>query len=168
MELKSFNPSTSIKVSASFSTGAEWQLSFNIQDPENVVLDSLKAGKWDTWDRADELWKTTCLEAFWGVAGEKAYWELNLSPARQLWNLYRFNDYRSPQPPTRSSDFELKNIHVTASSLTCVLKPKSSLKNIEASLTAIVRMADRTEYFATQHAGAKPDFHLRESFIIRS
>jgi hypothetical protein len=48
--------------------------------------------------RCDGLWQTTCLEAFWGFAGQDAYWELNLAPSGD-WNLYRLSHYRGPLIP---------------------------------------------------------------------
>jgi hypothetical protein len=52
----------------------------------------------ETRRRCDGLWQTTCLEAFWGFAGQDAYWELNLAPSGD-WNLYRLNHYRGPLAP---------------------------------------------------------------------
>ena len=49
---------------------------------------------------------TTCFEAFLGLPGHTAYWEINLA-ANGDWNVYSFDDYRSgqqeqplDQPPT--------------------------------------------------------------------
>src|SRR5262249_9406992 len=81
-------------------SGREFHFQFEINDPDAKVQDSLHDGSWSTWEREDELWRTTCLEAFWGVPGESGYWEINLSPAQERWNLYWFDRYREPQPPT--------------------------------------------------------------------
>src|SRR4051812_47799940 len=72
---------------------------FALGDPNGEVQDSLSAGSWKTWPRADELWKTTCFEAFWAVPGQRGYWEVNFSPSKRAWNVYFFDDYRDPQPP---------------------------------------------------------------------
>ncbi|MFN5161167.1 MAG: DOMON-like domain-containing protein [Cyanobacteriota bacterium] len=50
--------------------------------------------------RRDELWRSTCFEAFLGVPGAEGYWEVNLSPAGH-WNGYRLRGYRldlQPEP----------------------------------------------------------------------
>jgi hypothetical protein len=165
-ELKAFQQPAPVRVWADLKTGLEWKLTFMLEDAMGSALDSLVPGKWPSWQRGDELWKTTCLEAFWGVPDQTAYWELNLSPSQQLWNLYHFEDYRKPQPPQRSEDFELKDISATLEKLTCVLIPKVTLPKVEASLSAIVRGSQNTHYFALKHAGTKADFHLRASFTF--
>lgn len=162
--LQPFAPLARIRITASLTTGPEWHLKFELDDPVGLVLDSLRPGKWQTWERADQLWRTTCFEAFWGVVGDQQYWELNLSPSREQWNLYHFQSYREPQPPVRSNDFELTNIVATNESISCVLRPKIDLTEVEVSLAAVIRTEGQTHYFAAQHAGTKPDFHLRKSF----
>src|SRR5438045_24619 len=43
--------------------------------------------------RADDLWRTTCFEAFLGT-GDGGYYELNFSPSTE-WAVYRFDGYRA-------------------------------------------------------------------------
>ena len=45
-------------------------------------------------ERKDELWNTTCFEAFLRPQGSDVYFELNMSPSGD-WAAYRFNSYRS-------------------------------------------------------------------------
>ena len=167
VELHPCTPPAPVKVQAELSIGPVWRLRFLLMDPEGLVIDSLKAGRWDSWGRADELWKTTCFEAFWSLPGSRRYWELNLSPARRQWNLYAFESYREPQPPSRSKDFDLSDIVVTDNSLECRLCPRIEISALEASLTAIIRTANQTHFFAAKHAGPKADFHRRESFVLK-
>ena len=47
-------------------------------------------------ERRDELWTTTCFEAFLAVPGERRYWEINLA-ANGDWAAYGFDGYRSGQ-----------------------------------------------------------------------
>jgi hypothetical protein len=141
---------------------------FNMRDPDKIVLDTLHAGTWHSWDRADELWKSTCFEAFFGEVGSKSYWELNLSPAKQQWNLYFFDDYRLPQPPRQSKEFHLIEILVTDSSLECVLESKTDFGALEVSLAAVIRTPAGTSYRALKHSGDKPDFHDRSSFVLKA
>src|SRR5215831_6139641 len=43
--------------------------------------------------RADDLWRHTCMEAFFRAPGSNSYCELNFSPSTQ-WAAYAFEDYR--------------------------------------------------------------------------
>lgn len=51
-------------------------------------------------ERRDELWRTTCFEAFLRVEGEPDYYEFNFAPSKD-WNAYRFNGYREGMRPAR-------------------------------------------------------------------
>ena len=44
--------------------------------------------------RADELWRSTCFEAFIRAAPGEAYYEFNFAPSTQ-WAAYRFDGYRT-------------------------------------------------------------------------
>ncbi|HVJ01003.1 MAG TPA: DOMON-like domain-containing protein [Sphingomonas sp.] len=50
--------------------------------------------------RRDELWRTTCFEAFLRVEGESDYYEFNFAPSRD-WAAYRFTGYREGMAPAR-------------------------------------------------------------------
>ncbi len=158
-----------ISVRGSFAPeGGLLRLRFEVDDPAFALLDGLKAKAWRAQElkRMDGLWKTTCFEAFWGEAGTAGYWELNLS-GEGAWNLYRFEGYRSPQPPAPSDDYSILELKATRDRLDCLLKPKGKPGSLEASLTAVVRTGSGTHYFAVKHAGKKADFHLRDSFCLR-
>jgi len=43
--------------------------------------------------RANELWKATCLELFISPKRDLNYWELNISPSKK-WNVYAFDSYK--------------------------------------------------------------------------
>jgi hypothetical protein len=143
------------------------QLNFSLQDPDGVVIDSLKDGKWNTWPRADELWKTTCFEAFFGIPGKPGYWEFNLSPSRQQWNLYSFDSYRQPQPPTPCNDFDLTMIEVAKGQLRVNLQSQKPIPPLEANLCAILRINNGAIHFGAQHAKQKADFHDRTAFVLK-
>lgn len=165
--LKPFSPVKNIEVEGTMRVqGRQIVIEFALKDPQGEVEDSLKEGRWKSWERADDLWKSTCFEAFFGVPGEAGYWELNLSPAKARWNLYSFDDYRHPQPPTPSHDLELSMIIATKDSLKCELNAKVPIDHLEASLTAVIRTESGVNYFALTHAGQKPDFHIRKSFLL--
>jgi hypothetical protein len=166
--LKPFSPVSDFQVEGDLKIeGSKWIFSFHLRDSQSVLREGPVDGEWTNWPRADELWKTTCFEAFFGVAGDSKYWELNLSPSKKSWNLYKFEDYRSPQPPTPSKDFELIKVLATSSTLEAEFNSKLNWKSVEASLAVVVRTETATHYFALAHAGPKPDFHLRKSFILK-
>ena len=144
------------------------EISFHLSDPTFLVQDSLTPHNWDvnTLQRADELWKTTCFEAFWALPGQNSYWELNLSTSGQ-WNLYYFESYRKPDPPIWSHDFLLMKVETEKNNLTCTLQSKVPIEKLEISLCTILRLTDKTCYFSTAHKREKPDFHARESFILQ-
>jgi len=58
-------------------------------------------------ERRDELWRTTCFEAFVRADGEPGYYELNLSPSGD-WNGYRFSGYREGMEPARVAVSEVQ------------------------------------------------------------
>jgi hypothetical protein len=118
--------------------------------------------------RADQLWATTCFEAFLRPVGQGRYYEFNfsLSPA---WNVYEFHSYREPQPPPLSKDFELQSFRWQAKPglLTIQLLNKSPFREFDVSLTAVVEMKDRSKHYLAQtHAESKPDFHSAKSFTL--
>lgn len=162
-----FEPVQNINVSADFIRhNHEIHFLYSVSDPQTQIIESLVAGQWSSWPREDELWRTTCLEAFFGVRGEPGYWELNLSPARQLWNLYWFDDYRVPQPPTPCMDFKLIGVRSEADRFEARLTTELELGSLEAALCAVIRTKAGVNYFALDH-GPKPDFHRRQGFLIK-
>ena len=128
--------------------------------------------------RCDGLWQTTCLEAFWGFAGQEAYWELNLAPSGD-WNLYRFSHYRGPLAPAalaappawkvRRSARELEvAVELDLSEVAGGEEPGMAGLPLEISLTAVIEQVGQgVSYWALAHTGAEPDFHRRDSFRLR-
>lgn len=168
VDLKSFESSNlSVSVRAHVHRdGQALNFNFKILDPKHEVLEGIGAGHWSALSRADGLWQSTCLEAFWREPGEAAYWELNLSPHSPRWNLYRFDSYRNPQPPTASFDFELEDLRASVGNLSARLRTERPLFKLQMSLAAVIKTSAGTSYFAAAHAAAKPDFHDARSFII--
>lgn len=149
-------------------SGARLHFRYELRDPEGEVVGGPRAGVYSKVPRADGLWQRTCFEAFFAEAGGgKGYWELNVAPDGSGWNLYRFEDYRFPQPPTPSEDFSLEKLTVNNGVLDCWLIARRATGPLEASLCAVVKTAAETHYLATAHAGGKADFHLRPSFCIK-
>ncbi len=118
--------------------------------------------------RADGLWQDTCFELFLAAPDTTAYREVNLAPSGD-WNVYRFADYRRdgaidstvaalPFTVTRSRDLLAVDVDVP-------VDPSP----LEIGLTAIVRDHEGAlSHWALRHPGARPDFHLRSSFVLRA
>lgn len=122
--------------------------------------------------RRDGLWQHTCFEAFVSAPGHADYLELNLSPSGD-WACYRFTGYRAGQ-----SDVALHGAPVIAGTQpdadtftldAAVALPGTAMPAAaEIGLTAVIEMRDGSKaYWALAHRGAKPDFHLRDSFTLR-
>jgi hypothetical protein len=119
-------------------------------------------------ERVDGLWQSTCFEAFLKPSGADHYYEFNFS-LKPAWNAYRFADYREPQPPQPSMDFSLRRIHFdgVTKKLTVEIENKSSHSQFRAGLAAILLEKNGVKHYcALTHAGAKPDFHLHDSFTL--
>jgi hypothetical protein len=128
--------------------------------------------------RCDGLWQTTCLEAFWGVAGQDAYWELNLAPSGD-WNLYRLSHYRGPLAPVALAAppaWQLRRaprewevaVELDLSEVAGGDEPGVAGLPLEVSLTAVIdQVGQGVSYWALAHTGAEPDFHRRDSFGLR-
>jgi hypothetical protein len=111
------------------------------------------------------LWQQTCFEAFIKT-GASEYFEINLS-TKGAWNVYRFDSYRSPQPPQEHPGAELLSCHLAPGNLEArLLIPGADLTKIQAGLTAVILLTSGPTYWSLKHAGPKPDFHLAENFTL--
>lgn len=122
--------------------------------------------------RLDSLWSTTCFECFWGVEGERPYWELNLSPAGH-WNLYRLEDYRDGLRPEPGYDLPPHRIIRDADELTLRLdlplpEALAAAVPLQVGITSVIEERNgRLSYWALAHPGNEPDFHRRDAFLLR-
>ncbi len=150
--------------------GQFFELQFSLQDPTSEYLENFESFLVDQnrISRADEIWKQNCFELFLKPVNQKSYYEFNfgLSP---VWNCYYFSDYRSPVPPRESSDFAILNAewNQDLKFFKVIAQNKSPYRNFEAGITAVLKKNQQSSYFALEHAGAKPDFHLEKSFILK-
>jgi hypothetical protein len=118
------------------------------------------------------LWEHTCFEFFIGAPGEPNYWEFNLSPSGD-WNVFGLEDYR--QGLRAESTFTELPFKIDLQVDTLSLSGAWDLSKIipaECELAiaiATVVKFDRDEisYWALTHKGTEPNFHLRDSFIIK-
>jgi hypothetical protein len=122
--------------------------------------------------RKDELWRTTCFEFFIAVKDSPQYWEFNMSPSGN-WNIYVMDAYRqvNMREETRIQQLQFK---VQNDAQYFALKAALDLstiiereKSIEAGISAVIcSNNNRESYWALVHPYMKPDFHLRESFVL--
>jgi hypothetical protein len=130
--------------------------------------------------RKDELWKTTCFELFFSISGQTDYFELNFSPSGE-WNAYHFDSYRDGMKTEmriqatqirhglKNGLFELQ-ASVDLSLLMTELRAQLGSANItlDASLSAVIQnQKGSTTFWALRHVGNQPNFHLRDSFILK-
>jgi hypothetical protein len=118
--------------------------------------------------RADELWLTTCFEAFLRRAGEDRYREWNFAPCGN-WAAYDFSDYREgmtraevASPPYIRMEDNFTWWTVGAAIAT------DAAQQWELGLSAVLEEKDGTKsYWALAHPGDKPDFHDPGCFVGR-
>ena len=118
--------------------------------------------------RADELWKTTCFEAFLRLEGEDGYREWNFAPSGD-WAAYDFSAYREGMaeadviaPYIRTED----NMTWWALGATIAVDSDQAW---QLGLSAVMEEADGTKsYWALAHPDPdKPDFHAADCFAAR-
>ena len=151
------------------------EINFEWNDPEKkIVLSESPSG-----GRHFNLWQQTCFEAFIQPAGGAKYYEINLSPAK-AWNVFSFESYRAPQPPTEVPGVEILKFEVEglAAGSTNLKTFKANLKvqikilganfrQVNASLCSVVVLKDlQTTYWSTKHADQKANFHHFDSFTV--
>ncbi len=134
-------------------------------------------------ERADELWRHTCFEAFVRRDDAPGYLELNVSPSG-AWQAYRFSDYRQGREPA-----ELPAPHVTvgyrqradaadptdavddALVLEALIRLPSSYaaapNGLRLGASAVVEDETGTlSYWALRHVPGRPDFHHPDAFAL--
>jgi hypothetical protein len=118
-------------------------------------------------ERADDLWRHTCFEAFLKVPGEEGYLELNFAPSGD-WAAYRFDSYRAGRteldiPPPSIGGYHGGDLLVSLVSLEG-LPSKCSWR---IGLSAVVEDEEgRLSYWALAHPPGDPDFHHPDCFAL--
>ncbi len=117
--------------------------------------------------RAHELWKDTCFELFWSEPGMDSYFECNVN-VEGKWNIYTFDSYRNPKPPVEATQYRITKVTVGEGMIEAEIVCEETLPlTLECGLTAIVNTTEGEFFYATAHKGKEPDFHVRESFVVR-
>jgi hypothetical protein len=134
----------------------------------------------DSPTRTFALWEHTCFEFFIGSPGEPNYWEFNLSPSGD-WNVFSFDDYRQGlRTETTFTELPFKiDRQVDTLSLSGswdISKIIPAERELEIAIATVVKFVgeasprenrDEISYWALTHNSIEPNFHLRDSFIIK-
>ena len=117
--------------------------------------------------RVDELWKTTCFEAFLRPDGGSGYQEWNFAPSG-AWAAYDFSSHRQNMaaadviapPYIRTED----NLTWWAVGATMAVP----VQHYALGLSAVIEERDGTKsYWALAHPPGPPDFHHDDCFAAR-
>ncbi|MGH6955780.1 MAG: DOMON-like domain-containing protein [Caulobacteraceae bacterium] len=122
--------------------------------------------------RTDELWRTTCFEAFLQPEPLEAYFEFNLAPSRQ-WAVYRFSHYRQGMESPPAVAQPVIEMRREPGRLDLVARlDLAGLPGLERDgrwrlgLSAVVEEAvGRKSYWALAHPAGRPDFHNAAGFV---
>lgn len=151
-------------MSATFTAAGDLQLRYRLRGSPGAIRLPPAAPPVAT----DGLWQHTCAELFVAVDGEK-YREFNFSPSG-AWAVYDFAGYRERTPGAPSGVPQIELTQDAVASELAVLLPASLLPGggaLQVGLTVVLEAADGSKsYWALAHAGAQPDFHLRQSFTL--
>lgn len=128
--------------------------------------------------RADELWRTTCFEAFVrpddpdGPDCPDCYFEVNLSPSGR-WAAYAFDGYRTAMRDLalgRAPEIAIRRT-ADAAEVTAAIDLTDALPAgtpWRLGLSAVIEDAEgRIAYLALAHAPDRPDFHHPASFALQ-
>ena len=120
-------------------------------------------------ERANELWRTTCFEAFLRPDGQESYREWNFAPSGS-WAAYDFTKYRESMAPAEvdSPPYVRTEDNFTWWGLGATIAVDAET-NWQLGLSTVLEEKDGTKsYWALVHPNPeKPDFHDPSCFIGR-
>jgi hypothetical protein len=149
---------------ASLGSVATTNIWFGVSAPaERFVIPPLR----EPW-RIDELWRTTCFEAFLAQAGAESYREWNFAP-RGNWAAYDFTAYRAgmTRAEVQSPPYIRMEDNFTWWTVGATIAVDAD-KRWELALSAVLEEKDGTKsYWALAHPPEKPDFHARDCFVAK-
>ncbi len=118
--------------------------------------------------RRDELWRTTCFEAFLRPAGEPVYHEWNFAPSGD-WAAYDFAGYREGMSAAevRSEPYIRMEDNFTWWAVGATIAIEAA-QQWQLGLSAVLEEEDGTKsYWALAHPADKPDFHHPDCFVAK-
>lgn len=117
-------------------------------------------------ERAEQLWRSTCFEAFAKEAGAEGYDEFNFSPSTE-WAVYRFDGYRRSMT---SPDVLPPRVEGAVEGDSYVLHAAFDLPGVGPWRLALAAVIEETNgqksYWALAHPPGKPNFHHADSFVL--
>ena len=119
-------------------------------------------------ERADELWRHTCFEAFVRPSTGPAYYEFNFSPSTQ-WAAYQFSSYRSGMRV--ATEIAAPRIEVRSTAEFYTFQASLALDGLSSplhlGLSAVLEETNgRKSYWALAHPPGKADFHHADCFAL--
>jgi hypothetical protein len=119
--------------------------------------------------RRDELWRSTCFEAFLREEGQTTYTEWNFAPSHD-WAAYAFFSPRTGMAPAEvdAPPYIRVEDNLTWWALGATI-PIPADRSFDLGLSAVIEEKDgNTSYWALGHpADAPPDFHDPTCFLAR-
>ena len=114
-------------------------------------------------ERKDELWRSTCYEAFLKVAGSEGYFEFNASPSGH-WAWYAFDRYREGMmsPPLEDGSEPRR---IGSESWFIPIDALAGMTIERIGLNVIIEYEGELSYWALAHPGPEADFHSPGSFV---
>ncbi|MBV9529439.1 DOMON-like domain-containing protein [Sphingomonas sp.] len=152
-----------VEHSAAFGSAATTNIWFGVSAP----LERFVIPRSDEPGRADDLWRTTCFEAFLQRSGDEAYREWNFAPSGS-WAAYDFAAYRERlgNAPVAAVPYIRAEDNFTWWALGATISVDAV--HWQLGLSAVIEEQDGTKsYWALAHAGEKPDFHDARCFTAK-
>jgi hypothetical protein len=118
-------------------------------------------------DRADGLWRSTCLEAFVATQ-EGGYQEFNFAPSSR-WAAYRFTGPREGMASLALNEPPGIDVSQQADQLVVSVRLGRIVPGpLRLGITAVIEEKDGTKsYWALRHGGNAPDFHDPDCFVVQ-
>lgn len=109
--------------------------------------------------RADGLWRSTCLEVFWQPIGDTAYHEFNLAPSSN-WAAYAFDSYREGMGALPVNAIALATSQDQAGFTLTAAIAADLAAPAQVGLSAVIKHpSGALQYWALAFPPGKPDFH---------
>lgn len=131
-------------------------------------LTRLRAPDVERAGRTDELWRSTCFEAFVKPDGYGGYLECNFAGLQ--WATYRFSAYRegmveaAVEPRAIEAGPDWLSVEIDPGRMA---RPGLPAPAWRVGLSAVIEDVDGViSYWALAHPSAKPDFHHPDSFVL--
>jgi hypothetical protein len=138
------------------------------EDSSDIVIPELSPEP----ARRDGLWEHTCLELFFAEAAHPWYWEANLSPSLD-WQLYHFRAYREGRKLEGRTQVRGERLPANSAGHGFLLTLDTAglfteRASIDVGVSAVIEGPEgKQSFWALAHAGPKPDFHQRKSFVLQ-